>query len=565
MIAKNLKATVLGLALATGLVSFITSTPAQANVSLRNGNFFIGYVDLVYPGGYEPKIERVYNSKSNYRGFFGFGWGSEYEAYLTISADGSVIMHEFGGGAENRFLPVKYDTKELEKAVLLLTETARKSGTVGSPKDFEIYKSRLKADAIFRNDEWENFVRQGKLQRRELPVGTQLVSNEFAYQYITKTKDGYQRKFDSGKLETFDTAGKLTKVQDTNGNFVQLTYMRDGKLEKMIDNMNRRIIFSYNNLGLIEKIAGENNKTATYSYNSAKELVQSKDSKGNVYKYKYSDDKLHNMTEIGYEDGSNLKVAYFGKTQNFNVKSVKDRDGALTEYAYKSEPTDRSKFFVGYKVKNKEGKVISNSDYEYYFKVKPTGETWTERMVTVLDGEKTDTTYDGNFGLPTKITRAGETTTFKYDVKGRVVEKTTPTEVSFLQYHKTAGKVSRVEHKSKLSKYQSWSQFDYDDKGNLIFAKNSDKQAVKLIYDRYGRVLTMVDQSNRKINFKYNEFSKPTEITDPSVGTIKVSYTNSGEVKNVESTAGRKIALQVTSAFQNLLNIIRPAGVTLSF
>jgi YD repeat-containing protein len=88
---------------------------------------------------------------------------------------------------------------------------------------------------------------------------------------------------------------------------------------------------------------------------------------------------------------------------------------------------------------------------------------------------------------------------------------------------------------------------------------------VRLFYDQNGRIRSMVDQSHRRIDFKYNENSKPVEISDPSLGTITVSYYNSGEIKKVESTAGRKIALQVTSAFQNLLDIIRPAGVTLSF
>lgn len=75
----------------------------------------------------------------------------------------------------------------------------------------------------------------------------------------------------------------------------------------------------------------------------------------------------------------------------------------------------------------------------------------------------------------------------------------------------------------------------------------------------------MMDQAKKQINFKYNENSKPVEITDPKMGSISVAYTNSGEVKKVDSTGGRKIALAVTSAFQNLLEIIRPAGVTLSF
>src|SRR4051794_6245167 len=92
-------------------------SPAEANVSLKNGNFFIGYGDLVYPGGFEPKIERVYNSKTGFKGIFGWGWGNEYEVHMNVSADGSVVVHEYGGGAENRFSPVAFNAKELEAAI----------------------------------------------------------------------------------------------------------------------------------------------------------------------------------------------------------------------------------------------------------------------------------------------------------------------------------------------------------------------------------------------------------------------------------------------------------------
>src|SRR3954470_24284986 len=88
---------------------------ASAEVSLKNGNFFKSYTDIVYPGGFDPKIERIYNSKTNYTGgMFGAGWGVEYEVYLTVSADGSVVVHEWGGGAENRFNPNAFNQSELD-------------------------------------------------------------------------------------------------------------------------------------------------------------------------------------------------------------------------------------------------------------------------------------------------------------------------------------------------------------------------------------------------------------------------------------------------------------------
>lgn len=539
---------------------------ALANVSIKNGNFFIGYTDIVYPGGFETKLERVYNSKTAYKGMFGWGWGTELEVYLTVSSDGSVVMHEYGGGAENRFSPMAFDKAELDKAVAKITEAAQQAGAVGSAEQLGKYKQRLAEDATYRNDEWEKYVAQNKLKRRELKEGAQLFSNRFSYQYLTKVKDGYVRSFDNGRTEKFDESGKLAQVSDKNNNFVKFTYGKDGKLEKIADNFNRKVFFTFNNKGLVSQIQGENGKSGMYEYNDLDELSKSKDVDGNSYKYTYSDDRRHNLKMIGYSDKTSMEISYYPRDQHENVKSVKDRDSTTTEYNYDIDKSVRGHFTVGVQVKDQSSKAISKSSYEYHMKYKPTGEEWTYKMMSSVDGDATETTYNECCGLPVIIRRSGQETIFEYDQKGHVTQKSTPTEVTKLSYHPKVGKVTRVEKLSKKdAKAKNWSEFEYDGKGNLVFAKNSEKKGVKLFYDGSGRIISMVDQKKNKIEFKYNENSKPIEIRDPKLGTIKVSYTNSGEIKNVESSAGRKIALQVTSAFQNLLDIIRPAGVNLSF
>jgi YD repeat-containing protein len=551
---------------ASSLVIGLLPQFSLANVSLGNGNFFVAYTDMINPGGFELKAERVYNSKTNFKGMFGAGMGNEYEVYLTESADGSVVAHEYGGGAENRFTPVAFNQAELNKAVDSIVEVAQKAGVAGSAAALKTYRNRLQADATFRNDEWEKFRAQGKISARQLAVGTQLHSNRFSYQSITKVKDGYVRNFDTGKVEKFDESGKLRKVSDKNGNFIDLTYGKDGKLQKIVDNFNRKIFFEFNNKGLVSKIEGENDKKAEYTYNNLDEMISSKDVDSNTYTYKYDSQGHHNMIEIGYSDKTTMAMSYYGSEKQENVKSVKDRDGTLTEYGYQADPADPAHTIAKVTVKTADGKVVSSSQYEYFRKYKAGGEEWTYKMITVLDGDRTETTYNECCGLPLVIKHGKDETTFEYDTKGHVTKKTTPNEVTQLVYDPKAGKVSKVTRFSKLNKKQvNWSEFQYDGKANLVFAKNSEGRGVKLIYDNVGRIKTLVDQNKRQISFKYNENSKPVEITDPSLGTISVSYMNSGEIKKVESSAGRKIALQVTSAFQNLLDIIRPAGVTLSF
>jgi hypothetical protein len=69
---------------------------------------------------------------------------------------------------------------------------------------------------------------------------------------------------------------------------------------------------------------------------------------------------------------------------------------------------------------------------------------------------------------------------------------------------------------------------------------------------------------SRTLTFKYNALGKPVEIMMKKVGKINVAYDNYGEIKRVESKSGHKMALQVTQAFQNLLSIVKPAGVNLN-
>lgn len=542
--------------------------PAQASVSLKNGNFFISYTDIIYPGGFEPKLERVYNSKTGFRGIFGWGWGTELEVYLTVSADGSVVVHEYGGGAENRFVPDRMNPKEVESAAASIAEAARSAGKFGTAAQIKDYQARLRTDATFRNDEWEKFVQLGKLKPRVLSNGMQLKSNKFSFQVVTKTAEGYVRNFETGKVEQFDNSGRLRKVTDKNGNFVKIEPGKDGKPAKLQDNFNRKMFFTFNAKGLLEKIEGENGKTATYAYNAKSELIQSKDVDDNTYKYSYDTEDRHNLKQIAYADGTTQVIDYYGKDVYENVRSVKSREGTKTQYAYVyGSGAKKGQFKVDVKVLDKDGKSISASSYEYENKVKADGEDWTYRMVATIDGERTETTYNECCGLPLIIKQGGQETQFAYNAKGMVTKKTTPTEVTELSYDPKVSKVAKVRRYPKSGKGKtSWSEFSYDTKGNLTFAKNSDGKGVKLVYDGQGRILSMLDQNRRRIDFKYDQNSKPIEITDPSLGSIKVSYTNSGELKNVEpGAAGRKVALQVTSSFQNLLEIIRPAGVSLGF
>ena len=96
-------------------------------VNLKNGNFYVSYTDIVVPGGGKNlKITRTYNSKSAKKGWFGYGWGSNFETSLRVSADGSVVIREYGSGAVTRFTP-KEDLN-IDDAVSRILKSMEKQG-----------------------------------------------------------------------------------------------------------------------------------------------------------------------------------------------------------------------------------------------------------------------------------------------------------------------------------------------------------------------------------------------------------------------------------------------------
>ena len=281
---------------------------------------------------------------------------------------------------------------------------------------------------------------------------------------------------------------------------------------------------------------------------------------GNSYKYSY--DSNHNLIKIEYNDKTSLEIGYEPKTQF--VSQIKNRKGDVTKYSYGSDPKNADHhYWTNVEKKNLLGKVVKDK-YEYEIRTRPDGSTYTHKIATMINGLNTETLYTECCGLPKKITRGKKVTDFEYNDKGLLLKKTSTTgEFVQLEYNNKFDKISKVTDKKGTT------DFSYDSKGNLTKAVNSHGKAVLLLYDRKGQISKMVDndlktKKKRTLAFKYNTLGKPVEINMDSVGKINIAYDNYGEIKKVDSKAGHKMAVQVTQAFQNLLAIVKPAGVSLS-
>lgn len=574
--------------------------PALALVAVGNGNYFTAFTDLEHDAPvntFQLKVQRTYNSRSQFDGLFGFGWGSDFEAFLLPSADGSVVIQESGAGEKTRFSPKEFSkadlTRQVDRLVAAYLEKEKGTGIKASE-----LKEKLLTDANER-DEYSRTL--GIFP--QLPEGTKLFSSQRGdKQTVSVIKDGFVREFGDGKRELFNqkvdvadqgvdpakrrvlkgvfkigrVADPLRKVQ------IFYEYNKKGQLESVTDKATQQLRFRYNDLGKIIEVADKKGGKATYeycesggvAYNSAKhcskgDLVKSKDTAGGVYSYQY--DSLHNLTRIGNpKDGKPdqefEEVTYWPATSEGQggVKSVKQVSGVKVDYDYWQDPKDKDGHYkTTVKTSYTSGRS-STTSYEYFYKKRADGSQYKYKLLALVDEEKTETIYNECCGQPLQITTEGGTTKFEYyPGNGLPKEKDSPSENIQWSYHqKFHGKITKVVMADKAAKTSKSSEFTYDEKnGQLVKARTSDGKGIALNYDNAGRIASMVDQDKRKITFKYTNNAKPTEIVQEGVGSIQVTYDKGGAIKDVKSKGGRQIAISVAAAFQNLLEIIKPAGI----
>lgn len=542
------------------VVLIFISTLAFSGVNLKNGNFYVSYTDIVVPGtGKTLDVTRTYNSKSTEKGWFGFGWGNVYETKLAKSPDGCVIVHEHGAGGTTRFCP--QNAVDPKKAAQKIVDVMRKRSKSGITDNAE--KNLMKR--LVNNAELRHVYARKFGVKSNIAAGSVLYSSERGIQEVHVTKNGFYRKSNDGKVEYFDKLGNIVKVQDKNKYTVQFTYKKK-QLYSIKDSFAKQIYFNWYSNGKVKEMWSARDEVAEFKYDGD-DLVYSKDTGGNEYGFEY--DTNHNLTKIIYnpkrkkkEKEDSMKLEYENKT--FFISKITDRNGDVTSYKYGSNSKNpKNHYWTDVTKKGFNNKKVTNR-YEYEIKTRPDGSRYTYRIMTKINGIKTETIYTECCGLPQKIARGNVVTNFKYNEKGLLQEKrSTRGDYVKIDYDKLHNKISKVVNNSGTTK------FKYDKKGNLKEAQNSKGKAVLLIYNNKGKIQKMVDKDmktkkKRILSFKYNSLGKPVQIEMEKIGKIQVAYDNYGEIKRVESKQGHKMALQVTQAFQNLLAIVKPAGVNLN-
>lgn len=561
-----------------------------AVVDMKNANYSESWIDIVVEGtGYDLRVVRAYNSRSLVNGLFGFGWCSEFESQVRVTAEGGLQLTECGSGLEVDFYPKNFNATSIDKTIHKIIEEVRKRN-----KDITLkYLSQLKKDLGYDHSLRQEFVKQLNLEGK-VKQGMIYYAKNRVDDIISIKGKNYVRTLPDGSFQVFSRpSGKLIALHDKNQNFIKISYQGKNlnkKISHLVDNNGRRLSFFYRRKKISE-IRGPNNTVVRYSH-KGEDLVKVK-GLGRIDHYKY--DNLHNLTHIvsliQLKSGQRkmekvVKKILYNKDKDWVIGFVDPR-GCRETYTYKSDPKDRLNHYSSYVVKKCKNKIVNKSSYEFFHKKNNRQGRYLQRAIANKDGFIIDTTYHPVFGKPLVQILGKNKIINGYYNNGLLKSRKSSYYDSEFYYKNKCKKVSSVKIKYYISKIErdvaqskripnfvirqkgknkiqivKTDLFYKSPKCNLVLAKNSHGQRVEISHDYKGRVSFLKDQSERSVYIKYDENfeKKPKLIQTPLVGSIIIKYKKNGSVQTVESKEGVKVASQVMNVFSHLMDVITPVA-----
>jgi YD repeat-containing protein len=563
-------------ALIVGL--FLSSTLMGMTVNRLNGGGTILYVDFSIAGPSVPlELSRGYNTitalseKSGWKGAFGWGWTSPFETTMTTTPDRQVVLRD-GGSGNTVFFRSQNQTKGALDEFMVAFKKAyfeQQKGQKLTSGELQSLNLPATLDSKLRTDPK---YRARMSSRYKIPVnltsGQKFISSEYGLQTIEYQNNRWIRT-KNGIVQTFDEKGRLVRQADKNGYYFDFIYPAPDSFQiSEIHDANKGMALKFKwELNRVAQITDNRNARALYRYDAVGNLSAVTDSSGQTYVYKYENKKFpHLLTRIDYPSESKSGKPVFREFRYDSdglIAFVREKDGAEVELSYGRSSSDAENNFWTKSLRKVAGTKAETYE-EFELKKRADGGKYLYRQTTRSNGSTNVSIFSECCGQPLEVTQNGLTTQFTYYPDGLVKTRTSSQESASFEYDLRWKKPIKVTQPGMVSKYE------YDSRGNLVRASNSNKQAVSLKYDSLGRVQTLTNEQKRVFTFNYRDSAKPSLITESGVGSIELDYGPDGRLMSARTIASKarkpinseQMVKKVQQGFQQLLNILRPAGLS---
>lgn len=380
---------------------------------------------------------------------------------------------------------------------------------------------------------------------------------------LKQTQTGFIYNAERGLMYLFDKAGKLLRIERKDGEAVCLSYDSKDRLLEVSGESGSKISLYYNDFGKLREIKDHTGRKVEYSYEGnqlGRVYIEGK----LTYSYYYKDELLEKI-----KNPRGIYVLENLYDSENRVKIQKFADGGIIRYEYKSE---ESKTFVINQNGNAEVHVhdenFRNIESEYAgesesftydtrnlltsYKDKKGNVTFYEydkegklTKVTFPDNQSESVDYDSEGNVSVHYINGEEIEKYFYDDKGRIIEsKNILGESTKFDYSKVSLIITLPDN-SKRKVY-------YDNRGNISGIEEENSKVTTYEYDNLNRVIASIDGEGNKTGFSYNERDLLTSVKDALGNTCRYNYTENGKLSLFEDFRGG-----ITKINYNELNNIK--------
>ena len=335
-------------------------TSVLNDINIRNGNYAVTYLLA------DRSFEIVYNSKSTYKGIFGFGWGSPFDTRIVKMRDGTIFLQANGTGKIVAIPPNSGPSKyaEMMGDVIIKEASGGLNGSEAKIHDRLQTDWQYAIDMALKYQAFEPLSNGGDItiSQRSFPLSgcewsgriAQWVTNGGEYRYRVYCENNIIHEFDQNGVIIRGYSGNIGQFRlsrDDSGRINRVTKLSDDEVNLVLgarrsapeDNFN--LEFLWGSKG-IESIVIHNSiesrgykkfdtpiKSDLLSYGPRGELVSLYQPK-QYFGYKYVYNAHLDMTRIDYSDDTFQTLTY---DKDDRATSLRNRRGDVTLLRYEDK------------------------------------------------------------------------------------------------------------------------------------------------------------------------------------------------------------------------------------
>ena len=339
---------------------------------------------------------------------------------------------------------------------------------------------------------------------------TQRVDGSFvgapgALSKLSSVAGGYELVRVDQVVYGFDSQGRLTSIEDRNGQGLAFGYDGQGRLTHVTDAANRDTTVTHNASGLVSQVETADGRRVAYGYTGGR-LTSVTDVRGKKWTYSY--------------DSAGRLASIVDPLQHIRVSNVYDVDGRIriqtdgvgktTSFAWDADTEVAS-------VTDANGKVWK---HEYDGGV-------LAKQVDPLN-HATAFAFDSDLNASDVTSPTQDTTTMTYDAAGNMLSATAPPSLGSVQ--KTFAYNQRNDPIRITDAAGSVTSYTYDASGNTTGVIQDGKQVASYAYDVAGRVLTSADGNGKTTTYAYDAHGNVASVRDPVGNKTTYTYDDAGRV-----------------------------------